>query len=115
MASTGILRASMRALPGSSGQRVSLAIVVQLQAMFEVAQELVGGGEPRIFGAGEKAFIAQAEERDHGAAVAYPRLAAAVQALQALHQELDIADAAGRELDIEAAGGDRALGRQSFR
>ena len=44
----------------------------------------------------------QAGERKQRAAVPHPELAAAVQALQALHQELDIADAAGRQLDIQA-------------
>jgi hypothetical protein len=35
--------------------------------------------------------------------VAHPRLAAAVQALQALHQKLDVADAAGSQFDIQPA------------
>jgi hypothetical protein len=35
--------------------------------------------------------------------VAHPRLAPAVQTLQALHQKLDIANAAGRQLHIQAA------------
>ena len=43
--------------------------------------------------------------------MAHPLLASAVQALQTLHQELDIADAAGRQLDVEPAGR-AALGRQ---
>ena len=45
--------------------------------------------------------------------MAHPLLAAAVQALQALHQKLDVADAAGRQLDVEAAVR-AALARASF-
>jgi hypothetical protein len=71
--------------------------------MFHVAQKLVGRGEARVLGIGEQPLVAQAEQREHGAAVAHPRLAPAVQALQALHQKLDVADAAGSQLDIQPA------------
>jgi hypothetical protein len=74
-----------------------------LQAVLQVAQKLVGRGQARVFGIGEQPLVAQAEQRKHGAAVPHPRLAAAVQALQALHQKLDVADAAGRQLDIQPA------------
>ena len=87
---------------------MGLAVLLHLQAVLQVAQERVGGGQPRVFAAGEKALVAQAEEREHGAAVPHPLLAAAVQALQALHQELDVADAAGRQLDVQPAVRSRA-------
>ena len=92
----GILRASTSSCVGVRGQRVRLAVLVHLQAMFHVAQELVGGAQPRVLARGEKSLVPQAAERQQGAAVAHPGLAAAVQALQALDQKLDIADAAGR-------------------
>ena len=97
------MRASRSSRAGVGGQRVGLPVLLHLQAVFEVAQELVGRGEARVLAVGEQALVAQAEEGEQRAAVAHPRLAAAVQALQALHQELDIADAAGRELDVEPA------------
>ena len=82
---------------------MGLPIFVHLQAVFHVAQKLVGGGQARVLGVGEQALVAQAEQREHGAAVAHPRLAPAVQALQALHQKLDVADAAGRQFDVQPA------------
>ncbi len=96
---------------GIGRQRVRLAVFFDLQAVLEVAQELVGSGQARILGAGEQPFVAQAQQRDHGAAVAHPLLAPAMQALQALSEKFDIANAAGREFDIET-GGETALGGQ---
>ena len=113
VASAGILRASSLQPLGVGRQRVGLPVLLQLQAVLQVAQELVGGSEARVLAAGEEALVAQAEEREHRAAVPHPRLAAAVQALQALHQELDVADAAGRELDVERRC-DAAPRRQFF-
>ena len=84
------------------GQRVRLPVLFHLQAVFQVAQELVSRGQARIFGAREQALVAQPQQRDHGAAMAHPLVAPAVQTLQALCQKFDIADAAGRQLDIEA-------------
>ena len=84
-------------------KRVRLPVVFQLQTVLQVAQELVSRREARIFGSREQPFVAQPEQREHGAAVPHPRLAAAVQPLQALHQELDVANAAGRKLDVDAA------------
>ena len=88
----------------SIGQGVGLAVFFHLHAVFQVAQEGVSGGETRVFAVCEKALVAQTEEGDDGAAVAHPLLTAAVQALQTLHQELDVADAAGRQLHVEPAG-----------
>ena len=86
-----------------------LTVFFDLQAVLEVAQELVGGSQARIFGAGKQPFVAQAQQRNHGAAVTHPLLAPAMQALQALGEKFDIANAAGREFDIET-GGETALG-----
>ena len=93
---------------------MGLLVFVHLQAVFHVAQELVGRGQSRVLGIGEQPLIAQAEQREHGAAVAYPRLAPAMQALQALHQKLDVADAAGSQFDVQPARA-RASWRRLFR
>ena len=45
----------------------------------------------------------RSEERLQRTAVAHPGFPTAVQALQALHQELDIANPAGRKFHIEIA------------
>ena len=82
-------------------QGVGLPVFLQLQAMFHVAQKLVSGSEAGVLGIGEQTFVAQAEQSEHGAAVAHPRLASAVQALEALHQKLDVADAPGSQFNIE--------------
>src|SRR5690348_7184241 len=70
-----------------------------------MAQELVRRGETRVLGAGEQAFIAQAEQGQLRAAMPHPGLAAPMKALEALHQEFDIANAARRELYVEAGIG----------
>ena len=95
------------------GQCVSLAILLHLQPVFQIAQEGVGGRQARVFAIGQKSLVPQAEEGEHRAAVAHPLLASAVQALQTLHQKLDVADPARRQLDVQAAGR-AALGSQFF-
>jgi hypothetical protein len=92
------------------GERVGLAIVFKLEAMFEMAEELVGAGEAAVFDWGKEFFIAEAGEGEHGATVADPGFAAAVEALEALDEELDIADAAGGELDVDFGGAELAGG-----
>ena len=64
---------------------MGLAIVGELQTVFQLAQKLIGGRQAAIFGAGEEAFILQSRERQHRAAVTHPGIGAAVKALQALH------------------------------
>ena len=98
---------------GIGGQRMRLPVVVELQAVFEVPQKLVGGGQARVFAGREQILIVQPRQREQGAAVPHPELAAAMQPLQALHQKLDIANAAGRQLDIES--GMRRAWRPVFR
>lgn len=89
---------------------MGLAVVFELEAVFEVAEELVGAGEAAVFDGGEELFIVEAGEGEHGAAVADPGFAAAVEALEALDEELDIADAARGEFDVERAGLELAAG-----
>jgi hypothetical protein len=83
---------------------VGLAVVFKLETVFEMAKELVGAGEAAVFDRREEFFVAEAGESEHGAAMTDPGFAAAVETLEALHEELDIADAAGGELDVDAAG-----------
>jgi hypothetical protein len=83
------------------GEGVGLAVVFELEAVFEVAEELVGAGEAAVFDGGEELFIVEAGEGEHGAAVADPGFAAAVEALETLDEEFDIADAAGGEFYVD--------------
>jgi hypothetical protein len=89
---------------GVGRERMGLAIVFKLEAVFEVAEELVGAGEAAVFDGGEELLIAETGEGEHGAAVADPGFAAAVETLEALDEKLDIADAAGGELDVDFGG-----------
>jgi hypothetical protein len=73
---------------------VSLSIVYQLQTMFDVPQKLVCRYEARVFHFRQQILVLQSKEGQHGTAVANPWLSPAVQALQTLHQELDVADTA---------------------
>jgi hypothetical protein len=84
------------------GEGVGLAVAGELEAVFEVAEEEVGGGEAGVFGVGEEVFVAEADEGEKGGGIAEPGGAAAVDALEALDEEFDIADAAPGEFDIEA-------------
>ncbi len=81
---------------------MGLAVVGGLQAVFDFAEEAVGGGEAAVFGVREEVFVAESGEGEEGAAVAEPGGAGAVEALEALGEELDIADASGGEFDVEA-------------
>jgi hypothetical protein len=83
---------------------VSLAVFFELEAVLECAEELVGGDEEGALGAGEQVLVAEAHQGLEGGSVAEPEFTAAVEALEALDEELDIADAAGGELDVDAWG-----------
>jgi hypothetical protein len=92
-------------------QRMSLPVLVELQAVFQVAQELVGGCQAAILGPREQPLIVQPEKREQSSAVPDPRLAPSVQALQALHQKLDIPDPPVRQLNVNP-GRTGAAGRK---
>ena len=91
-----------------------LAVFVELQTMFQVPQELVGLSQPAVFGAGEISFVLQTRQGQHGPAVTDPGLRAAVQTLQALDQELDVADAAALQLHVDSAWLGRPVGLKFF-
>jgi len=86
---------------GVRGKRVGLAVLFDLKTVLEIAQELVGGRQARVLAAGKQALVAQRKSanmvppwRTHGSRPPWSRL-------QALHQKLDVANAARREFDIE--------------
>ena len=82
------------------GQRVGLLVLVHLQAVFQPPQEFVGGAELRRHGRRQHAVAGQARQRLQQRATLQPPLAAAAQQLERLHDEFDLADAAGAELDV---------------
>ena len=73
---------------------------VELDAVLDLTQELVGAGQLRIIAVGKQAFVIQLAKAVQGAPGAHPRMAASVPAPQALGQELDVADAAPVEIHI---------------
>src|SRR5712671_2687433 len=77
-------------------QRVCLAIVGELQTVFEIAQEAVCGNQAAIFGGRQQVLVIQPAKRKQSAAMSNPGNAATVQSLQTLDQELNVADSPGR-------------------
>src|SRR5262249_12061883 len=73
---------------------------LQLQAMLKRAQKLVSRAQVVKVRATEVAFVMQFLQGEQRAASAQPRLFTAVHALQTLHKEFDIANAAAVELYI---------------
>ncbi len=103
------------------GQRIGLGIAQHLQAVLQPAQKTVGLRQRRcgfglhVPGGGQRL------QRVEQAAPAQRRLAPAADQLQRLHQEFDLADAAGAALDVigqvlaRHLGGDHRLHRaQAF-
>src|SRR5664279_4645609 len=81
---------------------MSLLAMLQLQAMFQVPQKLVGVDEVvKVFTA-DVLLVVQLLQRKHRSPGTKPRFAAAVNTLQALHQELDIANATAIDLHVDA-------------
>ena len=87
------------------GQLVGLLVVEVLDAVLEAAQKAVGLGQPRGGAGAHDADGGQAIECGQGGARAQLRELAAAHHLQQLHGELDLADAAARELDVVGALG----------
>src|SRR5207302_9127170 len=77
---------------------------VELNAVLDLTQELVGAGQLRIIAVGKQAFVIQLAKAVQGAPGADPGIAAAVQTPQALGQELDVANAAPVELHVGRRG-----------
>ena len=83
------------------------AQVAQLHAVLEEAQHAVVARERRCLGAADVALLDERVERLERAALADAVVGQAVDELEQLHRELDVADAAGTELDLV-----RDLGRR---
>ncbi len=84
------------------GQRVRLQVFVELEPMFQVPQKLIRGRQGSVFGTGKQAGVLQACQGQQRAAVLNPGRGPAVQSLQALRQEFDVADASALQFDVDA-------------
>ena len=82
------------------GQRMGLRIVEILEPMLEATQEDICGGELRYGGLGELPARAERGQHLERGARAQARIAPAADQLEALRDELDLANAARPELDV---------------
>ena len=85
---------------GRLGKRMALEAVAKLQAMLDPTQELVRGAEAKEVAAAQVPFVMQALQRHQGGVGTQPGVGTAVEPLQALGEELDVTDSAGRKLDV---------------
>src|SRR2546422_10700711 len=79
---------------------MALEAVAKLQAMLDPTQELVRGSEAKEVAAAQVPFVMQALQRHQGGVGTQPGVGTAVEPLQALGEELDVTDSAGRKLDV---------------
>jgi hypothetical protein len=79
---------------------VGLGVVEVLQAVLDAAQEVVGGGQLLLGLAGDDAALGEAVQHLEGGLDLQRGVAPAADELEDLGQELDLADAAGAELDV---------------
>src|ERR1700733_14801729 len=86
---------------GIGRKRVRLPVVGELKTMFQVAQELVRCGKSTLFRIRQKTLVLKTRDGEEGAAVAHPGVGAAIETLQALDHELNVADAAAVQLYVE--------------
>src|ERR1035437_8953237 len=80
-----------------------LLAVAQLQAVLQVAQELVSVGKVVEVFAADVLLVVELLQSKHRPPRTQPRFATAIDTLQALHQEFNIANATTVELHIDAA------------
>ncbi len=85
------------------GQPVRLQVEHELQAVLGLAQEAVGVVEDAIFLIGQAADVFEGVQGLEGVALAHVGQVAAVEQLQELDGELDVADAAVAGLDLVVA------------
>src|SRR5690606_6763685 len=85
------------------GQRVHLPSVGELERVLGASQEPVRGGEPLGVVAVDIARLSQLSERVEGGAQPEGGVGVAVDQLEELDRELDVADAALTELEIAVA------------
>src|SRR5262245_52545323 len=91
-------------LRGGRGQTMQLLASLHLEAMLDVPQEFIRHAQFLEVGPTEMALIVELLQREQRAAGPEPRLLAAVDALQALQEKLDIANAAAVELYVNGGG-----------
>src|SRR5665811_48162 len=82
------------------GQPMRLHPLAALQAMLDRAQQSITLAELAKFGIADVPFVVQFLQSEQSASGAQPGLAAAMNALQTLHQKFDLADAAHTALHI---------------
>src|SRR5690606_33084924 len=82
------------------GQQVGAAQAEELDAVFEPAQEPVGGVQRGGVGAPDIAALGERGQRGQGGAAAQRLVTAAVHQLEQLYGELDIPQPAGAELEF---------------
>ena len=82
---------------------VGLLLVVELEAVLDGAQELVGAVEAVGVGALDVAAVGELVQRVEGGGRAHGLVVATVHELQELHRELDVADAAPPALELAVA------------
>ncbi len=83
-------------------QTVCLLAVPQLQTVLQIAQKLVGIGEVMEILSADVLFIMQLLQRKKSASRSQPGFASPIYALEALNQELNIANAAVIDLHVDA-------------
>ena len=86
---------------GVARELVRLQVANHLQAMLEASQEPVRVGQDVRVGAPDEALIGQCLERAERVRLAEAFVAAAVDQLEELHGELDVADAAAAALQLD--------------
>jgi hypothetical protein len=64
-----------------------------LNPVLDHPQELVSGSQRGVVAVGKPAFVVEFAQGEKGSARPHPVILQTVQPLQALHQELDVADA----------------------
>src|ERR1019366_4762120 len=79
---------------------MKLLPLAQLQLVLQVAQEFIRTGQVMEVLAADVPLVVEFLQREERATRAQPSLFAAVHALLALHQELNVADASAIEFDV---------------
>src|ERR1017187_9365251 len=80
---------------------MKLLPLAQLQLVLQVAQELIRTGQVMEILSADMFLVVEFLQSEERATRAQPALFTAVHPLQALHQELDVADASAIELDVD--------------
>src|SRR5689334_13516979 len=83
------------------GKSMGLTIFFKLKPVLQVAKELVGVDEARVFGWGQKIAGQQAGQGQKRPGMTNISLTATMQTLETLHQKFNIADAATGQLYVD--------------